>query len=340
MNDGWLFLLFFLVILLGLLVGGLFPALRGVRTRDLVRKALFAVNSREYRETIRLCDEILTSSPRFSWAYTARGACRLQLGEYEHAIHDCTLAIEIDQTHAEDFVNRARAYQATRQFDKAIADYTSALSIKPDDSEALVRRGQCRQDLGDHTAAAGDFAQVVAKNTDVPGATFARGLAYAALEQHQEAIEELSIAIRNQPENIEAYSYRSYALYKDGQHRSAIADAKQVVCALPEYSYAINLIAWIQSTSPDADVRNGKDAVANAKHACELSEFKVWEFLGTLAAAHAEVGEFEDAVRWAKKALELAPEEMRARVEETIQLYCQKKPWREPAETVNGSHCT
>ena len=43
--------------------------------------------------------------------------------------------------------------------------------------------------------------------------------------------------------------------------------------------------------------------------ACELSEWQTPGFLDTLAAAHAEVGNFDEAEKWADRATDLAETE-------------------------------
>jgi serine/threonine-protein kinase len=52
-------------------------------------------------------------------------------------------------------------------------------------------------------------------------------------------------------------------------------------------------------------VRNGERARDCATRACELTEWAIPGFLDTLAAACAECGEFDDAVRWQEKAIDL-----------------------------------
>ena len=65
-------------------------------------------------------------------------------------------------------------------------------------------------------------------------------------------------------------------------------------------------LAWLLATCPDASLRNGPQAVEWAERACRLSENKQPFCLRALAAAYAETGRFEDAVRQAEDALKIA----------------------------------
>jgi hypothetical protein len=67
-----------------------------------------------------------------------------------------------------------------------------------------------------------------------------------------------------------------------------------------------NNIAWRLATNPESAKRNGKMAVALAESACRQTDFKVTAMIGTLAAAYAEAGRFEDAILTAQKACALA----------------------------------
>jgi serine/threonine-protein kinase len=81
-----------------------------------------------------------------------------------------------------------------------------------------------------------------------------------------------------------------------------------------------------------AEVRNGAKAVENATRACELTNWKNAWYVATLAAAYAEVGDFDSAIKWQKKAIDLLTEEeeeLQAGFEVQLTLYQSGKPYRE-----------
>ncbi len=98
----------------------------------------------------------------------------------------------------------------------------------------------------------------------------------------------------------------------------------------PKDATAYNCRAWIWGTCPEAEYRDGKKAVESATRACELTEWKDAFPLGTLAAANAEAGDFDAAVKWQTKAngLYVDPAD-KVKGEERLKLYQEKKPYRE-----------
>jgi TPR repeat protein len=93
---------------------------------------------------------------------------------------------------------------------------------------------------------------------------------------------------------------------------------------------AFNDFAWFLATCPDDSQRNGKEAVRYATKACELTEWKDANFIGTLAAAYAEIGDFDQAIKYQKQAMELGGADPdKQQMERSIELYRHRKPYRE-----------
>ena len=84
------------------------------------------------------------------------------------------------------------------------------------------------------------------------------------------------------------------------------------------------------ATNPDENRRDGQKAVEAATEACRLSEWKVGHLIGTLAAAHAEAGDFLKAIELQEKAISLyAAEDDKRKGEQRLALYKAGKPYRE-----------
>lgn len=104
----------------------------------------------------------------------------------------------------------------------------------------------------------------------------------------------------------------------------------------PRHVNALNNYSWLLATEANAQQRNGARAVEFAERACKATEWKQPVFMGTLAAAYAEAGRFDDAAKMAARARDMAQakglEAVAKRNEELMELYRQGKPYREPAQ--------
>ena len=91
--------------------------------------------------------------------------------------------------------------------------------------------------------------------------------------------------------------------------------------------------AWTQATHPDAKVRNGAQALRTAKLTCQATDYELPQGLDVLAAAHAELRQFKEAVSWERKALALLPTDSQPNIVQAIQdrlrLYEHRQPFRQ-----------
>ena len=97
-----------------------------------------------------------------------------------------------------------------------------------------------------------------------------------------------------------------FALLKEGRPGEAIAHWEHAVANDSDFVPALNNLAWVLATFPDASIRNGDKALRLADRANQLSRSKDPGVLRTLAAAYAENGRFTEATATAESGLQLA----------------------------------
>jgi peptidoglycan/LPS O-acetylase OafA/YrhL len=97
-----------------------------------------------------------------------------------------------------------------------------------------------------------------------------------------------------------------------------------------------NNLAWSLATDPDPAKRNGARAVALAEQACRGTHYDEAIMVGTLAAAYAEDGRFDDAIAMARRACQLAAksgdEKLLKRNQDLLALYLKHQPYHEPPQ--------
>lgn len=133
------------------------------------------------------------------------------------------------------------------------------------------------------------------------------------------------------PEQDRSPSY--WLLMRD--YRQALDAFEEKIRRYPELCYAHRQRAWILATCPDPRFRDGKSALESATRACELSRWKDEDTLQTLAAAHAEAGDFKTAVEYQKKAVEHVRDrgpQYTKEATDRLGLYQAGKPYRMPQD--------
>lgn len=84
------------------------------------------------------------------------------------------------------------------------------------------------------------------------------------------------------------------------------------------------------ATSANAKDRDGEIALEAATKACQLTGWGNSMILDTLANAYAEHGDFELAVKWQAKAIELLPDNKEKEdYDKRMKLYQNKKPFHD-----------
>jgi tetratricopeptide (TPR) repeat protein len=250
--------------------------------------------ARRWDDAIDSLTRAISTNPNMDSAYEIRGYAYFSNGDLAKAISDFTKCIHLNGTNADAYFNRANSYRAMRRFDLAIADLDICLRLNPTNALAF----KCR------------------------------AAAYSADGAHDKEIDDWSQAIRLNPDDAAALAMRGYSHFLASQFDDAATDYYSALRIDPASAFTYNNLAWMRATCPVANQRNGPEAVKTATKACELTRWSVWGYIDTLAAAYAETGDFEQAVKFQKitfRAKSLS-EKDRKTLQRHLQLYQQRQP--------------
>ena len=182
------------------------------------------------------------------------------------------------------------------------------------------------------------FQKALALDSESASFRVGLGAAYCKTGRVNEAIIQFQKALEIEPKLAEAHYDLGYSLLQMGRVDEAMIHFQKALEIEPDFaevhdSTENNNFAWSLATNPEASNRNGALAVTLAEGACRRTHYQVTTMVGTLAAAYAEAGRFEDAISTAQKAITLARQndesDLLQKNRELLALYLRHKPYHE-----------
>jgi tetratricopeptide (TPR) repeat protein len=237
----------------------------------------------------------IASDPENPFWRQSRANVRQELGELDAALDDLTEAIRRQANNEDLFNNRAVIYEAKREYDLAIADYNAALKLNPNEPVYWANAAATRLKMKDFAKAMANCDRAISLDAAFPVPYRIRARAWAFQGDRERAIADYTTAAELDPSEPSSY-------------------------ASP---------AWTRATCPVEACRDGKKAVELARYACGLSQWKDSWCLDVLAAAYAESGDFDSAIKYARQSLDLATGADRDEISRRLKLYAAKTPYRD-----------
>lgn len=213
----------------------------------------------------------------------------------------------------------------------AEAHFNGKVAADADDADALYGRGRARMAHDKWDAAIADFTAAAKLAPERASIYLVRAHAQTRRHRYEDALADYAEAVKRDPLNAQIYRLRAGVHVEKRDYAAALADYNLAARLFPNDAALNNDRAWFMATCPDEKYRNGDQAVADATKACEASAWQVFNRLGTLAAAYAELGDFAKAVEFQRKCLELAPARYQQAQQSRLKLFQAGKPYREVA---------
>ena len=322
------------------------------------------VKVRNYADGLKLCEKMVAAQPDNLGAHYRAALCARNLGQVKKSLKHYTRAIELDPDDEQKYYNRGVVYGSVRKTELALADYTKAIELGCKTVEVFNNRGNMYDLHGDHRAAIADYGRALEINDSfafgllnrsrsylsvgdideavadgkravevaptMPAARMNSANAYLFDKQYEKAIREYDVALELIPGWPEVYRGRWQCYWHLGKREAALKDYKQVTEGKPRSIQHANLQAWLLATNGlDDSLRDGERALKLAHAVCRATNYQERDFLDSLAAAYAETGDFENALKWQEKAVEMVRGDGKKSFVARLDSYKDKKPWRE-----------
>lgn len=236
-----------------------------------------------------------------------RGIWRQSLGEWNESVTDLTESLQLNSSgEAQARLRRGAAFCWIERFADAVDDLSFGI-----------------EKLRGHQSETENLSEYY----------YLRACAWLSLREFESAIadvHEIAVLGTIKPEHLVV---RGQALIHCFEYSRALEEFRKAAKLDPTCAAAWNGIAYVLSTASDDKIRNGTDAVRCAQRACELTGWSEWHHLSAVAGAWAECGDFDKAIEYAERALELAPDFEKPERRERIEQYRRGQPYRHDRTT-------
>jgi tetratricopeptide (TPR) repeat protein len=271
----------------------------------------------------------LARDPKDGHARTARGQAHAANNEPGKALADFDEAVRLDPGATLARYHRANLAYGKGQYDKALEDYNVVIRGDPAFDWAYHVRGWIYYRRKDYARALADFEAAI-KLVPTESVFYRdRGNVALARKDYDKALADYDRSIRLDPSYVVPWHLRGVTWQAKKEYARALADYEKAARLAGKQPYASayhTALALLRAGCPDGKIRDGGKALEAARKAHALAQGPAE--MAALAAAHAELGQFDRAVAWQEKALAAAPAGAREQYRERLKRYRERKPYR------------
>ncbi|REJ94594.1 MAG: tetratricopeptide repeat protein [Planctomycetota bacterium] len=257
---------------------------------------------------------------RFSWSSLLGGRVLMQ-----PAAEDALKAAE-----GEKRLRLAQFLRRSGLIAQAVEQYQAVIELWPECGMAYRDLGNIMAQQRRPREAVALWTKAVQFDPNLVDAQMNLGAVYMNQGRGREALAHFEKAHELEPDDAEILNNLGVAQTAVGQYAEAIRNFERALEINDRDPRAHGNLARLLATCADAQYRDGQRALEHAKRANQLLAWRDVAALVDLAAAHAELGQFEEAIKRQTQAIGLAPPRAQPRLRSYLELYESGQPLRPP----------
>jgi Flp pilus assembly protein TadD len=255
-------------------------------------------------------------------------------GDADGAIKNFQISIQMSPDFRSAHHDLGFIFFHQKKFEAAETQFREVLRIYPDDVNAHMALGYSLANQGKFADADAEFSAALQLNPD--NMTIREALTLVAKKaEAYKVLTPLYEALKIQP-TPEIHAQIAVIQTMLGEFQEAVGHYTEALRLRPDAPDMLNNLAWLLASCPEARFRDGAQAVKFGERACGLTHYQKNIYVGTLAAAYAEAGRFDDAIATAQKACALASEsgdpDLLKKNRDLLALYLKHQPYHEATE--------
>jgi tetratricopeptide (TPR) repeat protein len=227
-------------------------------------------------------------------------------GQTAAALQQAEQAVELNPTDGACHRVLSTILARQGQRERAIAEARRAVELGPEDLSAYQSLSELLIGLGRDDEAIQVARNGLAVSPYDASLHYDLGLALTQKGDFITASNQFAYALLLKPDEADVHLNFGKTLLRLGNTPDGLRHLREAMRLAPDSPLALNELAWLLATGPDAALRNGPEALQLAEHACAVANRGNPVLLDTLAAAYAEAGRFPEAINTAQEAVSLA----------------------------------
>ncbi|MFO0936182.1 MAG: hypothetical protein U0798_06675 [Gemmataceae bacterium] len=249
-------------------------------------------------------DKQLEESPRSYEPRVLRAAMQMDSGRPDKALEDLAEANRQKPNVHYPLTVRAKAYEMLGENKKALEDYETVLKFDPNNLMVFLGRARVLHALGRTDLALVDLDRAIKFDRSCVQAYLQRARLWEFKKEDAAALVDYERAGQIDPNDPGIPTARAEYWLRKKDFVKANDDFDHALKIEPEHFPALTGKAIVLSRSNSSSLRDPKRAVDLAQKACDLSGWKDFESIEVLGVAHAAAGNFQEAAKYVRQALD------------------------------------